>query len=407
MKTIIVGGGPAGMTAAIAASQGGNSQVHIYEKNEKLGRKLFITGKGRCNITNAADMKTVMDSVVTNPKFMYSAFRGFDNNAIVRLIEGAGCPTKVERGSRVFPVSDHSSDVIKALEHELRVRRVRIHLNTEIKGLLIRDGECRGVKLSDGSTEAADRVIIATGAMSYQSTGSTGDGYRWAAYAGHKVIETVPALVPLEAAVGSIPSGLSLKNVKADIYDGDKLLYTDFGELLFTHFGLSGPIILSASSYVSRRIRSGAFLKAVIDLKPAIDEAVLDARVLRDFEKNRNKAIKNSLGELLLSGLIAEVLRQAGISPEKKVNEITKQERQSFVKAVKNLTFDITGTRGWNEAIITQGGVSTKEINPKTMESRLVRGLFFAGEVIDVDAVTGGFNLQIAWSTGWAAGSEE
>ncbi len=405
MKTIIVGGGPAGMAAAIAASNCGNQTV-LYEKNEKLGKKLFISGKGRCNLTNASDMKTVMDNVVSNPRFMYSAFGRFSNDDIVSLIESQGCPTKVERGNRIFPVSDRSSDVIKALEKKLRECHVQIKLNEEVKGLLIQDKVCRGIKLASGESDFADRIIIATGALSYPVTGSTGDGFRWAIYAGHTVVDTVPALVPLVTKENvSDMMGLSLKNVRATILDGSKELYSEFGEMLFTHFGVSGPLMLSASSYITRKLRMHS-LTLSIDLKPALDEATLDARLLKDFGKNINKTLRNSLGELLPSGLINEVVRQSHISPDKRVNEITRQERTQLLTALKSLTFTITGTRGWNEAIITQGGVSTKEINPKTMESKLVKNLYFAGEVLDVDALTGGYNLQIAWSTGWSAGSE-
>ena len=406
MKVTVIGGGPAGMAAAIAASRCGN-QVSLYEKNEKLGKKLFISGKGRCNLTNASDMKTVMDNVVSNPRFLYSAFGKFSNDDIVNLIEAAGCPTKVERGNRVFPVSDHSSDVIKALEKTLRTESVKVHLNEEVKGLLIKDGVCRGIKLEGSKSDFADKVIIATGALSYPSTGSTGDGYRWAIYAGHKIVDTVPALVPLETKEDvSSMMGLSLKNIRIEIRDENKVLYSEFGEMLFTHFGVSGPVILSASSYVTGKLRE-KHLKLSIDLKPALDANTLDARLLKDFEKNINKALKNSLGELLPSGLIAEVIRQSGINPDKRVNEITRQEREQLLKALKGLSFTLTGTRGWNEAIITRGGVSVKEINPKTMESKLVSNLFFAGEILDLDALTGGFNLQIAWSTGWSAGSED
>ena len=376
MKVTVIGGGPAGMAAAIAASRCGN-QVSLYEKNEKLGKKLFISGKGRCNLTNASDMKTVMDNVVSNPRFLYSAFGKFSNDDIVNLIEAAGCPTKVERGNRVFPVSDHSSDVIKALEKTLRTESVKVHLNEEVKGLLIKDGVCRGIKLEGSKSDFADKVIIATGALSYPSTGSTGDGYRWAIYAGHKIVDTVPALVPLETKEDvSSMMGLSLKNIRIEIRDENKVLYSEFGEMLFTHFGVSGPVILSASSYVTGKLRE-KHLKLSIDLKPALDANTLDARLLKDFEKNINKALKNSLGELLPSGLIAEVIRQSGINPDKRVNEITRQEREQLLKVLKGLSFTLTGTRGWNEAIITQGGVSIKEINPKTMESKLVSNLFF------------------------------
>ena len=404
MKVIIVGGGPAGMIAAIAASGSGN-EVHIYEKNEKLGKKLFITGKGRCNLTNISDMKTVMESVVSNPKFMYSAFGVFTNEDIVKLIEDAGCRTKVERGNRVFPESDHSYDVIDALKKSLRANGVRVHLNEEIKGLVIEDGKCTGIRLKNGIV-CGEKIIVATGALSYQSTGSTGDGYRWAQAAGHKIVDTVPALVPLETEEDvSAMMGLSLKNVEASIYNEKKLLYSEFGEMLFTHFGVSGPIIISASSYICRKLQNR--LRLEIDLKPALDEEKLDARILRDFEKNKNRVLKNSLGELLPSSIIGEVMSQSGIDPDKKVNVITKAERLALIHSLKHLTFTIKGTRGWNEAIITQGGISTKEINPKTMESRLVKNLFFAGEVLDVDALTGGFNLQVAWSTGYCAGRSE
>ena len=284
---------------------------------------------------------------------------------------------------------------------------MKVHLNEEVKGLLIKDGVCRGIKLGGSRSDFADKVIIATGALSYPSTGSTGDGYRWAIYAGHKIVDTVPALVPLETKEDvSSMMGLSLKNIRIEILDEKKVLYSEFGEMLFTHFGVSGPVILSASSYVTGKLRE-KHLKLSIDLKPALDVNTLDARLLKDFEKNINKALKNSLGELLPSGLIAEVIRQSGINPDKRVNEITRQEREQLLKALKGLSFTLTGTRGWNEAIITQGGVSIKEINPKTMESKLVSNLFFAGEILDLDALTGGFNLQIAWSTGWSAGSED
>lgn len=396
------------MAAAIASSGSGN-EVHIYEKNEKLGKKLFITGKGRCNLTNAADMKTAMDNVVSNPKFLYSAFGNFTNEDTIKLIEGQGCKTKVERGGRVFPVSDHSYDVIDALKKELKANGVNVHLNHKVNHLNIEDGICTGF-----DNVKADRVILATGGLSYQSTGSTGDGVAWAEKLLHGVTTLKPALVPLllKENVAQM-MGLSLKNVTASLYAGEKEIYSEFGEMLFTHFGVSGPIILSASSYVSKRFKGNANVSGVIpvndirleiDLKPALDHDTLDARLLRDFDENKNRALKNSLGKLLPSGIISEVIRQSEISPEKKVNEITRAEREKLVKALKTLTFSVTGTRGWDEAIITQGGVSVKDINPKTMESKKVSNLYFAGEMIDVDALTGGFNLQIAWSTGWTAG---
>lgn len=402
MKIIVIGGGPAGCIAAITASKGGN-EVHIIEKNEKLGKKLFITGKGRCNITNASDMKTVMDSVVSNPKFMYSAFSSFTNDDIIKLLNENGCPTKVERGRRVFPVSDKSVDVIRAIERMIKTHAVKVRLNTEVKSLIIEDGVCKGVKTSKGESIQADRVIIATGGISYPSTGSTGDGYRFAEAARHKVTDVIPSLVPFETERTNITSGVSLKNVTAKLYNDKKLLYEELGEMMFTHFGVSGPLILSSSAYAADILKKNS-LRLVIDLKPGLDEEKLDARLLRDFEKNKNKELKNALGELLISSLIDEVIRQSGISPYKTVNEITRAERESLLKTIKNLTFTVTGTRGFNEAVITRGGVSTKEINPKTMESKKIKNLFFAGEVIDVDALTGGYNLQIAWSTGYMAG---
>jgi len=404
-KIVIIGGGPAGCLAAVSAAGNGH-EVHIYEKNEKLGKKLFITGKGRCNFTNDADMKTIMENVVSNPKFLFSAFRNFTNDDIINLIEGAGCPAKVERGGRVFPASDHSSDIIKALEKVLKDYGVKIHLNTEIKALLINDGSCSGIKLFNGTEVKADRVIVATGGVSYPTTGSTGDGIRWAKAAGHSIVDTVPALVSLKTKKTGITPGVSLKNIRADLYDGDKLIYSDFGEMLFTHTGVSGPVILSASSFATRLIRKKE-LTLKIDLKPALDEEKLDDRILRDFEENKNKTFRNSLGKLLISSLVDEVIRQSGIDPDKRVNEISKNDRAGLIKALKGLEFTVTGSEGFKEAIITQGGVSTKEIDPKTMSSKLIKGLGFAGEVIDVDALTGGFNLQIAWSTGYAAGAAE
>lgn len=402
MKILVIGGGPAGCIAAMTASAGGN-EVHILEKNEKLGKKLYITGKGRCNITNAADMKTVMDSVVSNPKFMYSAFANFTNDDIVALLESKGCRTKTERGLRVFPVSDRSLDVIIALERLLKENGVRLRFNTEVSRLIIEDGECKGVVLSDGKSIAADRVIVATGGISYPSTGSTGDGYRFAKEAGHNVIQAIPSLVPFETEPTHITSGVSLKNVTVKLYDGNKLLFEELGEMMFTHFGVSGPLILSASAYAADRVQKKA-LRLVIDLKPGLDEEKLGARLLRDLDRNKNKELKNALGELLISALVDEVIRQSGISPYIKVNEITKLQRESLLHTLKGLEFTVTGARGFNEAIITRGGVSTKEIDPKTMESKKIKKLYFAGEVIDVDALTGGFNLQIAWSTGYAAG---
>lgn len=389
-KVAVVGGGAAGMFAAIYAAKGGN-EVHLFEKNERLGKKLFITGKGRCNVTNAADIETLLSNVRANPKFLYSAFYGCSNDMVMDFFEGEGCRLKVERGDRVFPVSDHSSDVIAALERAMRKEGVKIHLHHEVKSLQ----ELKGF----------DAVIVATGGMSYQATGSTGDGYRFAKDLGMNVTELTPGLVPfnIEGEIPKMLQGLSLKNVTAAIYDGKKELYKDFGEMLFTHFGVSGPLILTGSSFVSKQIKKGP-LRLVIDLKPALSKEQLDARLLRDFEEGKNKQFKNILGGLFPSKLIPVMIDLSGIEPEKKVNEISKAERERFVDLIKHFELKITSLRGWNEAIITRGGVSVKEINPSTMECKNHPGVYFVGEVLDLDAKTGGFNLQIAWSTGYLAG---
>lgn len=405
-KVVIIGGGAAGMAAAIAAAGRGH-QVHLYEKNEKLGKKVYITGKGRCNVTNACDMDTLLQSVVTNPRFLYSSFYCFTNQDIMNLLERNGCPLKTERGNRVFPVSDKSSDVISALSGQMKELGVHVYLHKEVKELLVSEERCTGIVLSDGEKHIqADAVIVATGGLSYPSTGSTGDGYRFARDCGHTVTELSPALVPFyvkEAVVQDL-QGLSLKNIEAVIWDGKKEVYREFGEMLFTHFGVSGPVLLSASSFAAKRIRK-KHLTLTIDLKPALSKEQLDARILRDFEEAANKQFKNALSHLYPSKLIPVMIERSKISPEKKVNEITRQERFNLVEATKNFTLTLTGLRGYEEAIITQGGIDLKEINPSTMESKKIKGLSFAGEVLDLDAVTGGFNLQIAWSTGWAAGS--
>ena len=404
-KILVIGGGAAGMMAAVFAARNGQ-KVCLYEKNEKLGKKLFITGKGRCNLTNACDMEELLDAVVTNRKFLYSSFYGFTNEETMEFFEELGLKMKTERGNRVFPVSDHSSDVIKVLQDELRKLNVKLCLKTEVARVEEKDGHFFGVQLKDGTTVQGDACIIATGGNSYQTTGSTGDGYRFARELGHTVTEIAPALVPLEIRerYGKDLQGLSLRNVEAAVLDGEKELYRDFGEMLFTHYGVSGPLILSASSYIGKRLRERP-LKLVIDLKPALSFEQMDARILRDFEENKNRQFKNSLGKLFPSKLILVMISLSGICPDKKVNEISKEERQRFAALIKGFTMTITKTRDFNEAIITQGGVSVKEINPATMESKKVKGVYFAGEVLDLDAVTGGFNLQIAWSTGNAAGS--
>lgn len=403
-KVLVVGGGAAGMFAAIFAAYNGN-EVHLFEKNEKLGKKIFITGKGRCNITNASDMETLFRSVVTNSKFLYSSFYGYTNQDVIDFFERIGVPVKIERGNRVFPTSDHSSDVIAGLTRELRNLGVKVHLHAEVKKIAGKE-KFEYLELSDGAKIGGDACIIATGGFSYQTTGSTGDGYRFAKELGHRVTEISPALVPLVIKEDYVKElqGLSLRNVEAAIYDGNKKLYNDFGEMLFTHYGVSGPLMLSASSYIAKRVKERE-LKLVIDLKPALSFEQLDQRVIRDFEENRNKQFKNAIQKLFPSKLIPVMLAIGEIDPDKKVNLITKEERQQFVHLIKNFELTICGLRDFNEAIITQGGIHVKEVNPSTMESKLVKGIYFAGEVLDLDALTGGFNLQIAWSTGYVAGS--
>lgn len=403
-KVLIVGGGAAGMFAAIFAAYNGN-EVHLFEKNEKLGKKLFITGKGRCNITNASDMETLFASVVSNPKFLYSSFYGYTNEDVITFFEKIGVKTKIERGNRVFPVSDHSSDVIAGLTKELKHLGVRIYLNTEVKKVVGKE-RFSHLELKNGEVIGGDACIVATGGFSYQTTGSNGDGYRFAKENGHEVTELLPALVPMETKEDFVKElqGLSLRNVSAAVYDGKKKLYEDFGEMLFTHYGVSGPLMLSASSYVGKRLKEKE-LSLVIDLKPALTFDQLDQRILRDFEENINKQFKNAVTRLFPTKLLPVILELSGIDPEKKVNLISKEERQQFVKLMKNFTMTLTRLRDFNEAIITKGGVKVKEINPSTMESKQVAGLYFVGEVLDLDALTGGFNLQIAWSTAYAAGS--
>ncbi|RHC10810.1 NAD(P)/FAD-dependent oxidoreductase [Dorea formicigenerans] len=407
---IVVGGGAAGMFAAIAAAKNGH-QVTLYEKNEKLGKKIFITGKGRCNITNAADMEELFDAVVTNSKFLYSSFYGYTNQNVIDFFEDAGVPVKIERGNRVFPISDHSSDVIRALEREMKKVGVKVCLNTEVKSVEAEKDKFNKVVLKDTTTQTADACIVATGGLSYRSTGSTGDGFRFAENVGHKVTQCFPSLVPMETKEPWICElqGLSLRNVEAKILDGKKELYKDFGEMLFTHFGVSGPLIISASSYVGKKFmdKNGQKkeLTLEIDLKPALTEEQLDQRVLRDFEENHNRQFKNAITKLFPTKLIPVMLELGGIDPEKKVNSIEKEERKQFVHLIKHFHMTLTGLRDYPEAIITKGGVNVKEIDPGTMESKLVKGLYFAGEVLDLDALTGGFNLQIAWSTGYAAGN--
>ena len=407
-KVLIIGGGAAGMMAAAFAAKNGN-RVEVFEKNEKLGKKLFITGKGRCNITNAADLEDFFPAVTSNPKFLYSAFYSFTNEQVISFFEELGVKTKVERGGRVFPVSDHSSDVIQALKSEMERLGVKINLNAEVKELITEKsstGETvNGIRLVSGKKISGDAVIVATGGISYPSTGSTGDGYRFARRCGHKVSELSPSLVPMEVKewyAGEL-MGLSLRNIEIRITDGKKKLYQEFGEMLFTHYGVTGPVILSASSVVGKKLKDTE-LTLHIDLKPALTEEQLDKRVLREFETNHNRQFKNAVDSLFPSKLRPVIVELSSIPEEKKVHEITKEERLRFVRLIKDFTMTLTGLRGYNEAIITKGGVSVKEIDPGTMESKLIKGLYFAGEVLDLDAVTGGYNLQIAWSTGYLAG---
>lgn len=404
-KVLVIGGGPAGMFAAITAARNGH-EVCLLEKNEKLGKKLFITGKGRCNITNACDMDTLFSSVISNPSFLYSSFYGYTNQDVIQFFEELGVPTKVERGERVFPASDHSSDVIRAMEKEMKRLKVKVRLHTEVVRISAKNGRFCQAELKGGEKLSPDACIVATGGLSYPSTGSTGDGYGFAVECGHTITPCMPALVPMEVREGWALelTGLSLRNVSISIFQGKKRLYQEFGEMLFTHYGVSGPLIISASSYVGQKLKDQD-LRLEIDLKPALSEEQLDQRVQRDFEENRNRQFKNSLGKLFPSKLLPIMVELSGIAPEKKVNVISKEERLSFVHLIKHLTMTLSGLRDYSEAIITRGGVKTKEVEPGTMESKYVKGLYFAGEVLDLDALTGGFNLQIAWSTGYAAGS--
>lgn len=403
-KVIVIGGGAAGAVAAIFAARNGH-RVELFEKNEKIGKKLFITGKGRCNVTNAGDMDALFDAVKSNPKFLYSAFYSFTNEQAMDFFEELGVRLKVERGNRVFPQSDHSSDIIHALKHELERLGVEIHFCTEVKDVLVEHEKFTGVVLKNGKKVSGDACVVATGGISYASTGSTGDGYRFAEKTGHKVTELYPSLVPMEVKewYAKELQGLSLRNIQGTILDGKKKLYEEFGEMLFTHYGVSGPIIISASSVVGKKLQDKE-LTLKIDLKPALSREQLDQRVLRDFEENKNKQFKNAVDKLFPAKLKPIMIELSGISPEKKVNEISKEERLCFVDLIKNFKMTLTGLRSYNEAIITKGGVSVKDIDPGTMESKKISGLYYAGEVLDLDALTGGFNLQIAWSTGYLAG---
>lgn len=433
-KVIVVGAGAAGMIAAITAAEAGH-QVIVIEKNEKPGKKLFITGKGRCNVTNDCDVETLLNNVTVNKKFLYSAFYGFTSQDMMKLLEDAGLKLKVERGNRVFPQSDKSSDVIKTLRLLMEKNHVEVMYQQTVKELIFDRNtpekcKIKGVRLEDGRCLTADSVIVATGGLSYPVTGATGDGYLWAKSAGHDIKPTYPSLVPLNIKEEWVKEmqGLSLKNVRLSVFKGKKKIFEDFGEMLFTHFGISGPLVLSASpvcighmkdekkkkdgrtadkqenieSLAGKMLDAG--LEAEIDLKPALDEMQLDSRLVKDFEKYNNKQFHNALADLLPSKMIPVIVALSGIDAYKKVHMITREERQSLCRLLKHLRMHISGVRGYHEAIITKGGVSVKDINPSTMESKLCGGLYFAGEVLDLDAVTGGFNLQIAWSTGRLAG---
>lgn len=404
-SVIVIGGGAAGMMAAYAAAECGHKVV-LLEQNEKLGKKLYITGKGRCNVTNACGQDKLFENIVSNPKFLYSAFYDFDNKRMMELLERAGCPLKIERGERVFPVSDHSSDVIAAFERLLGQKDVAVYLKTAVREITVEDGVAKGVILNNGERLPCDAVVLATGGLSYPTTGATGDGYRMAKMLGHTVKECVPALVPMEIQEPwcSALQGLSLKNVMLTMYCGTKKIWQGFGEMLFTHFGVSGPLVLSASSYYAK-CKDKRQVTVTVDLKPALTAEQLDKRILRDFEQNLNKQFKNVIGGLYPAKLIPVMIELSGIDGDKKIHEITRQERGRLAGITKGLTMQVTDLRNYNEAIITQGGVTVKEVNPSTMESKLVKGLYFAGELLDLDAVTGGFNLQIAWSTGHLAGS--
>lgn len=406
MRVLVVGGGPAGMMAAIQAAKQGNT-VTLLEQNEKLGKKLFITGKGRCNVTNDCDVTELFDSVVSNKKFLYSAFYSFSNQDVKDFFEEQGLRLKVERGRRVFPASDKSSDVIKALGNALKKLEVKIRLRTRVDKVLTENDIVCGVRLSDGECLNADKVILATGGVSYKSTGSDGSGLVMAEKLGHQVTKLRPGLVGMctkEAWVRDM-QGLTLKNVAVSIgkKQGKKPLYEDFGELLFTHYGVSGPMILSASSRLGDELeKEDLYIK--IDLKPALSKEQLDSRILRDFEERKNADLSNAMVHLLPKRMIPVMLHVCGLDPAKKVNEVTRGEREQLVKGMKEFPLTINGLRDIQEAIITRGGVTVKEVDPSTMESKIVKNLYLAGEMLDLDALTGGYNLQIAWSTGYLAG---
>jgi len=406
-KVLVIGGGAAGMLAAFFARKNG-AEVTLIERNEKLGKKIYITGKGRCNVTNSAEMDEFMRAIVRNPRFMYASFAHFNNQDMITLMERLGVPLKVERGNRVFPVSDHSSDIIAGLRRGLEREGVRIAYDARAEHLIIRDGKCCGVSIEGGEQLAADAVIVCTGGLSYPTTGSMGDGYALAKEAGHSIVNPIPALVPIETKESwpAILSGLSLKNVALRAWKTGgkkkKYFYDEQGEMLFTHFGISGPLVLTLSSYLPDKLDD---VRICIDLKPALDEQTLDARLLRDFKEYSRKQLVHVMDGLVPHNLGLQILVLAGISPQMPVNSVTQAQRAEILRLLKNLPLTPKAFRGFNEAIITRGGVNVREVNASTMESKLVSGLYFAGEVLDLDAHTGGFNLQIAFSTGALAGS--
>lgn len=403
-KVVIIGAGAAGLVAAAESAKRGNDTL-LLERMPRPGRKIMITGKGRCNVTNACfDIDDLISNIVHNPRFMYSAFSAFMPYDTIALLEEMGVPVKIERGNRVFPVSDKAVDVVDALVGYAKSNGAVIS-HGRAQSFRLDDGKISAVVLDDGSEIECDAVAICTGGASYPATGSTGDGYRLAKSTGHKIIDISPSLVPIVLSNNFVPrlQGLSLKNVSIHLYDGDREVYHDFGEMLFTHYGVSGPIILSASCHISKMQDNP--LRILLDLKPALDEKTLDKRIQRDFAENNNKDFINSLSKLLPSKIIPVIVALSGIEPGTKVNQITKEERYHLVKVIKGIRLDVLGLRPIEEAIVTSGGVDVKEIDPKTMRSKLIDNLYFAGEVIDVDAYTGGFNLQIAFSTGFVCGN--
>lgn len=430
MKVVIIGGGPAGMMSAITAAERGNNVI-LFEKMKTLGRKLLITGKGRCNITSSIDIKDFIQNVPGNGKFLYSSFQNYTNRDIIDFLNKQGVKVKEERGNRMFPVSDKSKSVLDAFINKLNELKVDIRVNSRVTKIEVQDGKVVGIRYNNNILEKADKIIIATGGLSYPATGSTGDGYKIVQELGHNITKIKPSLVPIIVADKNIETqesikkskyrdsinlckelqGLTLKNVSIKIINNDnkKIIYEDFGEMIFTHFGVSGPIILSGSAHLLRyknveELFNKGSIKLIIDLKPALTYEKLDSRVLRDFNAEKNKLFRNALDNLLPKKLIEPVIELSGINENKRVNEITKEERKEIIKILKEFAITLKAFRSIDDAIITAGGVDIKQINPKTMESKLVKGLFFAGEIIDVDAYTGGFNLQIAYSTGYTAG---